>query len=255
MERSGIEALLEQVAQGSLTPELALETLIHLPFSEAGEALIDHHRVIRQRFPEAIYGPGKPTAQVGAIVAEMLDRSSAPVILTRSSIEQVEAMSQAAKQRGVAISITETGDTHTAVARSAQDQGRRVLLITAGSADWFVGAEVEAVLSALGLAPTVLKDRGVAGLQRLLSSSDLLASTEGTVGVAGMEGALASVVGGLVAGPVVAVPTSTGYGASLAGVTALLGMLASCAAGVSVVGIDNGFGAAMAMQRALGAGT
>ena len=243
MERSGIEALLEQVAQGSLTPELALETLIHLPFSEAGEALIDHHRVIRQRFPEAIYGPGKPTAQVGAI------------ILTRSSIEQVEAMSQAAKQRGVAISITETGDTHTAVARSAQDQGRRVLLITAGSADWFVGAEVEAVLSALGLAPTVLKDRGVAGLQRLLSSSDLLASTEGTVVVAGMEGALASVVGGLVAGPVVAVPTSTGYGASLAGVTALLGMLASCAAGVSVVGIDNGFGAAMAMQRALGAGT
>jgi NCAIR mutase (PurE)-related protein len=255
MERSKIEALLVQVAQGSLTPERALETLIHLPFSEAGEALIDHHRVIRQRFPEAIYGPGKAPDQVGAISAEMLDRSSAPVILTRADPDQVEAMNEVARTRGVDVVVTETGVTHTAVARSANDQGRRVLLITAGSADWAVGAEAEAVLKALGLAPTVLKDRGVAGLQRLLSSADLLASTEGTIVVAGMEGALASVVGGLVAGPIVAVPTSTGYGASLSGVTALLGMVASCAAGVSVVGIDNGFGAAMAMQRALGAAT
>jgi pyridinium-3,5-biscarboxylic acid mononucleotide synthase len=253
MERSKIEALLGQVAQGTLTPDLALEALIRLPFSEAGDALIDHHRVIRQRFPEAIYGPGKPDAQVAAIVDDMLTRSSAPVILTRANERQVEAMESSAANHEVDVTVSATGSTYTAVARPAKDQGRRVLLITAGSADWFVGAEVEAVLTALGLAPTVLQDRGVAGLQRLLSETDLLATTEGTVVVAGMEGALASVVGGLVAGPIVAVPTSTGYGASLDGVTALLGMLASCAAGVSVVGIDNGFGAAMALQRALGA--
>lgn len=253
MERSRIEELLTQVAAGSTTPSEALETLIRLPYSDAGEALIDHHRVLRQQFPEAIYGPGKSVALVADIVTEMLERSSAPIILTRASREQVASMEQVSAARGVEVVVTTAGQAFCAVARPAQDQGRRILLITAGSADWPVGAEVEAVLCALGLAPTVLRDRGVAGLHRLLAEPALLTATEGTIVVAGMEGALASVVGGIVPGPVIAVPTSTGYGSSLEGVTALLGMLASCAAGISVVGIDNGFGAAIAMQRALGA--
>ena len=126
------------------------------------------------------------------------------------------------------------------------------MIITAGTADGPVADECAAVLTALGIEPTLLRDRGVAGLHRLIDDFDLITSADATVVVAGMEGALASVVGGLVRGPVIAVPTSVGYGSSFEGITALLAMLSSCAAGVSVVGIDNGFGAALCLVRALG---
>ena len=173
------------------------------------------------------------------------------MILTRADALQEGAAIAAGRTVGLAPTTTSTGDGSTVVFRPAPDRGRRVVVITAGTADGPVADECAAVLSAVGLGPVVLRDRGVAGLHRLVDALDDIADAEAIVVVAGMEGALASVVGGIARAPVVAVPTSVGYGAGLDGVTALLSMMASCAAGISVVGIDNGFGAAMAVVRML----
>jgi NCAIR mutase (PurE)-related protein len=238
-----LRALLDDVRSGSLSPDEAVTRLRHLPFADLGFARVDHHRQLRQGLPEAVYGPGKTPEQCAAIVAELLAQPGGPVLLTRADEAQVEAAT--ARSPGA----VRTGAT---VAWRAQPvRPARVLVLTAGTADLPVAEECVATLSAHGVRPTLVADVGVAGLHRLLVTADELAEADAVVVVAGMEGALASLVGGLTPAPVVAVPTSVGYGASLEGVTALLAMLASCAAGVAVVGIDNGYGAACAVLRIL----
>jgi pyridinium-3,5-biscarboxylic acid mononucleotide synthase len=192
--------------------------------------------------PEAVYGPGKTPEQCVAIVGELLQGGEDPVVLTRASDEQRSAV-EAAHPGGDASGTT-------IVWRAAAPaRPERIVIAAAGTSDGQVAAECEAVLRAYGFSPVRLDDVGVAGIHRVLAHADALAAADAVVVVAGMEGALASVVGGLTAAPVIAVPTSAGYGAAFGGVTALLAMLTSCAQGVSVVGIDNGFGAACAVTR------
>jgi NCAIR mutase (PurE)-related protein len=252
MDTRDVEAILEQVAAGSLTPQEAARLLARLPFSDVGPALVDHHRSLRQGLPEAVYAPGKSPDEVARIAAELLDVGTGPVIVTRADDEQADAVAQVAAAAGVELARVGSPRVGTLTLRPAPKRASRVVVVAAGTADGPVAEECEAVLLAMGFAPTMLRDRGVAGLHRLLDDLDVIAEAEATVVVAGMEGALASVIGGLARGPIIAVPTSVGYGAALEGVTALLAMLSSCAAGVTVVGIDNGFGAAMAVSRSLG---
>jgi len=237
-----LRQLLTSVAAGEVSVAEAADTLRRLPYADLGFALVDHHRPLRQGMPEGVYGPGKTPDECAAIVRELLDHDDGPVVLTRASDLQRDAVLAAAPD----------GEVHglTVVWRARPPtRPERVLVAAAGTADGPVAEECETVLRAHGFAPAGLRDVGVAGLHRLLAHADDVSSAEVVVVVAGMEGALASVVGGLTAAPVVAVPTSTGYGASFGGITALLAMLSSCAQGVTVVGIDNGFGAACAVAR------
>ncbi|MFZ6004632.1 MAG: nickel pincer cofactor biosynthesis protein LarB [Actinomycetota bacterium] len=241
MDEAALQRLLDDVRSGDMHPDDALALLRRLPFADLGFARVDHHRSLRQGVPEAVYGPGKDPAHAAAIVAELLDAGASPVLLTRATGEQAEA----------ALAACPGGLQHgsTVVWRPAAPRPERVVVCTAGTADLPVAEECAAVLAAHGIEPVRLTDAGVAGVHRLLADVDLLTDADVVVVVAGMEGALASLVGGLTPAPVVAVPTSVGYGASLEGVTALLAMLASCAAGITVVGIDNGYGAACAVMR------
>lgn len=242
MDESAIRRLLEQVRAGETTPDDAVDALRHLPYADLGFATVDHHRQVRQGMAEAIYGPGKTADQVARIAAELLARTDqAAVVLTRADAAQIEAATDAnpgAEVRGT-----------TVVWRPAPTRPERVVLLTAGTADLPVADECDATLTAHGLRPARITDVGVAGIHRLLARTDELLDADAVIVVAGMEGALASVVGGLTGAPVVAVPTSVGYGSGLDGVTAMLGMLASCANGITVVGIDNGYGAACAVAR------
>lgn len=252
MDEPELRQLLDDVRSGHCPPDEAVRRLRRLPFADLGFARVDHHRALRQGHPEAVYGPGKSPEQCAAIVAELLGESAGPVVLTRADKEQVVAAAAAAAGGGhEAGLVTPTGTWATVTWRPAAPRPARVLLLTAGTADLPVADECGAVLSVLGFAPIRIADCGVAGVHRLLASADELGEADAVVVVAGMEGALASLVGGITPAPVVAVPTSVGYGASLGGVTALLAMLASCAAGITVVGIDNGFGAACAVARLL----
>jgi hypothetical protein len=221
--------------------------LRRLPFADLGFAKVDHHRQLRQHLPEAVYGPGKTPEQCAALVAELRDGGGV-VLLTRADDVQIEAATRA---NGEAEITRHRAGIATAVWNVAPARSGRIVIVTAGTADLPVATECDATLKALGFAPALIADCGVAGVHRLLATIDELTGADVVVVVAGMEGALASVVGGLTAAPVVAVPTSAGYGAALEGVTALLAMLSSCAAGVTVVGIDNGFGAACAAARML----
>ncbi|HEY8094103.1 MAG TPA: nickel pincer cofactor biosynthesis protein LarB [Acidimicrobiales bacterium] len=241
MDPAALSALLEAVASGEVTPAHAAQQLARLPYADLGFARIDHHRPLRQGMPEAVYGPGKTPEQCAVIVGELLSHEEAPVVLTRASPEQ-QAATLAAHPDGRATATTVTW-------RAAPPRPERIMVVTAGTADGPVADECTAVLQAYGFVPERLDDVGVAGLHRLLAHLDALVSADAIVVAAGMEGALASVVGGLTGAPVVAVPTSTGYGTSFGGITALLAMLSSCAQGVTVVGIDNGFGAACAITR------
>ncbi|MBW3669648.1 MAG: nickel pincer cofactor biosynthesis protein LarB [Actinobacteria bacterium] len=244
MDEPTLRKLLDDVRTGAVHPDDAVSRLRRLPFADLGFARVDHHRVLRQGLPEAVYGPGKTPEHCAAIVAELLaEPDGGPVLLTRADDDQADA-ALARNPGGV-----RTG--RTVVWRPAPERTGRVLVITAGTADLPVAEECTATLTAYGYRPTLLADCGVAGVHRLLATVDELAAADAIVVVAGMEGALPSMVGGLTAAPVVAVPTSTGYGAAFEGVTALLGMLSSCAAGITVVGIDNGFGAACAVARML----
>ncbi|HVA09917.1 MAG TPA: nickel pincer cofactor biosynthesis protein LarB [Acidimicrobiales bacterium] len=252
MDASSLRTLIERVASGACTPDDAVRQLRRLPYADLGFARIDHHRDLRQGMPEAVYGPGKSPEQCDAIMGELLDATTGPVILTRASDDQVKATAMAADALGHDPgTVVETGSTLTMTFRPGEDRQGNVVVVTAGTSDLPVARECSAVLMALGLTPSMKVDCGVAGLHRLLAEVDDLAMADAVVVIAGMEGALASVVGGLTPAPVVAVPTSTGYGAGLEGVTALLSMLASCASGVTVVGIDNGYGAACAVARLL----
>jgi NCAIR mutase (PurE)-related protein len=241
VDEATLRRLLDAVRTGAVHPDDAVAELRRLPFADLGFARVDHHRGLRQGMPEAVYGPGKDPDHASAIVAELLDAGAAPVLLTRASEEQAE----------VALAANPGGVRHgrTLVWRPAAPRPERVVVCTAGTADLPVAEECVAVLAAHGIEAVRVTDAGVAGVHRLLAEAEVLAGADAVVVVAGMEGALASVVGGLTSAPVVAVPTSVGYGASLEGITALLGMLSSCAAGLTVVGIDNGYGAACAVMR------
>jgi NCAIR mutase (PurE)-related protein len=245
MDADGLRALVAAIADGSMTADDAVAALRRLPFADLGFAKVDHHRQLRQGMPEAIYAPGKTPEQCAAIVAELLDADEhTPVLLTRAAPDQIKAV-LAEHASGVVTGAT-------VVWRSREPlRPERIVIAAAGTADLPVADECRIVLSAYGFAPVSLTDVGVAGLHRLLPHVDTLANAHAVVVIAGMEGALASVVGGLTAAPVIAVPTSVGYGAGLNGITALLAMLSSCAAGVTVVGIDNGYGAACAVTRLL----
>lgn len=250
MDDAALRTLVDGLRTGEVTPDDAVAALRRLPFVDLGFARVDHHRALRQGMAETVYGPGKTPEQCAAIVAELLTQPGAsPVLLSRADHRQASA-ALAANPGGRSIGDDERA---TVVWRPAPRRPERVVVVTAGTADLPVARECEATLAAHGFAPVRISDVGVAGLHRVLDAADELAAADAVVVVAGMEGALASVVGGLTAAPVVAVPTSVGYGASLGGVTALLGMLASCASGLAVVGIDNGFGAACAVVRTLGA--
>ena len=243
MDEGALRQLLEDVQSGTMHPDDAVARLRRLPFADLGFARVDHHRALRQGMPEAIYAPGKAAEHCAAIVAELLEHGTGPVLLTRADDLQASA----------ALERNPSGERigRTLVWRSAPERPGRILVLTAGTADLPVAEECVTTLRALGFGPQLLADCGVAGVHRLLATVDEVAAADVIVVVAGMEGALASLVGGLAAAPVVAVPTSVGYGASLEGVTALLAMLSSCAAGITVVGIDNGYGAACAVARIL----
>ena len=252
MDASSLRALIEDVAAGRCTPDDAVRQLRRLPYADLGFARVDHHRDLRLGVPEAVFGPGKTPEHCAAVVDELLSATDGPVLLTRATEDQVKAVIAAATARGLSPSaVAESGSLSTVVFRPAPARQSVVIVITAGTADLPVATECTSVLRALGFAPTQLTDCGVAGLHRLLAELDTLAMAEAVVVIAGMEGALASVVGGLTPAPVVAVPTSTGYGAALEGVTALLAMLSACSSGITVVGIDNGYGAACAIARLL----
>jgi NCAIR mutase (PurE)-related protein len=253
MDEPELRRLLSEVTSGAITADEAVARLHRMPFAELGYAKVDHHRTLRQGRPEAVYAPGKTAEQCAGIVSELLSGSSGPVLVTRATAEQAAACLARCPggEQVPAARALEAGRLATLVWRAAPSRTGRVLVCTAGTADLPVADECVTTLRAYGFQPELLADCGVAGVHRLLASIDVLLEADAVVVVAGMEGALASVVGGLTPAPVIAVPTSVGYGASLEGVTALLAMLSSCAAGVTVVGIDNGFGAASAVARML----
>ena len=252
MDVSTLRALVEQVASGECAPDDAVRQLRRLPYADLGFARVDHHRDLRVGMPEAVFAPGKTPERCASIVEELLRASDGPVLLTRAGDEQVKAASAVAAALGSGPgTVSDSGTFATVAFRQAADRPGSVVVVTAGTADLPVATECLAVLGALGFSARLLTDCGVAGLHRLLPEVDSVAMADAVVVIAGMEGALASVVGGLTPAPVVAVPTSTGYGAALEGVTALLTMLAACSSGISVVGIDNGYGAACAVARLL----
>lgn len=268
MDPASLRRLLDRVADGELSPEEASVALAHLPFADLGNVRLDHHRAVRTGLPEAIYAPSKSPADLSTAVAGMLgvvdgsgtpDASGppgGPVVVSRLTPGQVDDLVAAFADVDGGPTITwgpqqDGGPSATLVWRPAPTRGGNVVVAAAGTADVAVAEECSAVLVAHGVVPTRLTDVGVAGVHRLLGEVEVLQAADVVVTVAGMEGALASVVGGLTGAPVVAVPTSAGYGSSMEGVTAMLAMLASCAPGITVVGIDNGFGAACAAMRLL----
>ena len=243
-------AVLEEVARGSLTPAAALEQFAVAPFESLAFATVDHHRALRQGFPEVVFGAGKQAEQVVAIAVRIAERGDG-FLVTRADDAARQALATRfpdarvnALARTVALAGTVTVPTG----------GGTVLVVTAGTSDLPVAEEAAETLRALGNEVARLTDVGVAGIHRLLARSSELRGARVVIVVAGMDGALPSVVGGLVACPVIAVPTSVGYGAAFGGVAPLLTALNSCAAGVTVVNIDNGFGAAVAASRITHAG-
>jgi NCAIR mutase (PurE)-related protein len=243
MNPSQLRALLAEVASGSLDASAAEHRLLQVlrarPFEDLGFARIDHHRTIRNGFPEVVLGLGKTPAQIAAIAAEIVGRGST-LLITRASQAAYEAV------RAVVPGIAYYPDAAIITLRQKDvSPGKgRILIVAAGTSDLPVAEEAACTAELMGNDIDRLYDVGVAGLHRLLVEQARLETARVIIVVAGMEGALPSVVSGLVAVPVIAVPTSIGYGASFGGIAALLGMLNSCASGVSVVNIDNGFGAA-----------
>lgn len=246
-----LDELLNGVRDGSVSPEDAAERLRSLPFADLGFARVDHHRNLRQGMPEAVLARGKTPEQCAGIVTELLRHDAGPVLLTQANRKQRDAALRAAPGGLVTPRGEDQEDAYFVSWRNASRRDGQIAIVTAGTSDLPVAHECLATLGAFGYAPTLFADCGVAGIHRLLFHERELRKCDAVVAVAGMEGALASVIGGIVAVPVVAVPTSVGYGSSLEGITALLAMLSSCAPGVVVVGIDNGYGAGCAVERLL----
>lgn len=240
MDERDIRNFLEAVRRGTLRLDDAVGRLRQLPFEDLGFAKIDHHRSLRQGFPEVIYAKGKTPAQVGEIARRMIRaRGSHTILITRASkkiFATVKRISRKALFHGNSGTIV--------ITRDATIYGKGlILVVSAGTSDIPVAEEALVTAQAMGNRAEAIYDVGVAGLHRLLTHREALSKARVVICVAGMEGALPSVVAGLVAAPVIAVPTSTGYGSSFGGLTALLAMLNSCTSNVSVVNIDNGFGA------------
>jgi len=246
MDQNLLRALLEEVRAGAVDIDAALDRLRHLPFEDLGFAKVDHHRALRQGYAEVVFAKGKSPAQVAKIVRAMLGHrgSRQNILVTRADASTFTAVrrlnsgtSRAAKFHALSGLIT--------IERNAEISGKgTICVVSAGTSDIPVAEEALLTARMMGNRVEHLYDVGVAGIHRLLEHRTKLTTARVIICIAGMEGALPSVVGGLVAAPVIAVPTSTGYGASFGGVAALLGMLNSCASNVSVVNIDNGFGAA-----------
>ena len=242
MSPDRLRRLLEQVANGDLSPDAALEECRALPFEDLGFAKIDHHRALRSGLPEVIFGEGKSAEQLIAIAKRLLEAGNG-VLITRLDAGKSAAVVEAVPD------LTYFPQARAAVVRaaSAEPTGRgTILVLAAGTSDLPVAEEAALTAEFLGNQVERLYDVGVAGIHRLFAHAAQLRGASVLIVVAGMEGALPSVVGGLVDKPVIAVPTSIGYGASFGGLAALLAMLNSCAAGVTVVNIDNGFGAGVA---------
>lgn len=238
MEQKELRALLQQVAAGSVSVDQAMTHMKTQPFEDLGFAKLDHHRAVRQGAAEVIYGAGKTPEQIARIAQVMLERGQKTVLITRLSQEAADFV--AAR---VPLDYHPMGRVGIAGTMPEPDGAGYVVVATGGTSDMPVAEEAALTAEALGNRVTRLYDVGVAGLHRLLAHGAEIADARAIVAIAGMEGALASVIGGLADCPVIAVPTSVGYGASFGGVAALLSMLNSCASGVSVVNIDNGFGA------------
>jgi NCAIR mutase (PurE)-related protein len=242
VDPEAIKVLLEEVARGETAVDAALARLRDLPFKDLGYASVDHHRALRVGMPEVVFGSGKSLEQIEGIVREIA-RAGQNVLVTRLSDE----LGARLRERVPDLRYDPVSRTGLLTMRAVEKRGRGpIAIVTGGTSD--IPVAEEAAVTALAFGNDVLRlfDVGVAGVHRLLQRRDLLDKASVIIVVAGMEGALASVVGGLVAVPVVAVPTSVGYGASFHGLAALLSMLNSCASGVTVVNIDNGFGAAYA---------
>lgn len=247
MRRERVRDLLARVADGSLAVDGALDTLAAEPTESLGFATIDHHRALRQGFPEVVYGGGKTVEQLVAIASRIAERGDG-VLVTRVAADAVRPLTSALP--GIEHNtLAATAFLRPATAPAAA--AATVLIVTAGTSDLPVAEEAAVTADAMACRVGRLTDVGVAGIHRLLARRDALDGAGVIIVVAGMDGALASVVGGLVRVPVIAVPTSIGYGAAFHGLAPLLTMLNSCAAGVTVVNIDNGFGAAAAAARIL----
>ena len=244
MDQKTTRRILEAVAAGSLTVEEGVEQLKLEPFQDLGFAKLDHHRALRQGAAEVIYGAGKTAEQMIQIVAALRDHGQETILITRLS--QVAAEEIAAVHP---LDYHAMGRVGIVGSLPKPDGDGTVVVATGGTSDMPVAEEAALTAEALGSRVLRVYDVGVAGLHRLLAHAEELMSARAVVAVAGMEGALTSVIGGLVDFPVIGVPTSVGYGASFGGVAALLAMLNSCASGVSVVNIDNGFGAGFLANR------
>lgn len=244
MDPTRLRELLEAVASGTLGSDEAMESLARLPFTEIEDAKIDHHRAVRCGFAEVVFCEGKSPSQVRAIAREMLEHGDV-FLGTRASASHFQKVAQVAADaryfEGPRILLVDRRPTRPSVGH--------IVVATGGTADHTVAEEAAISAEVMGNRVTRLYDVGVAGVHRLLAHTAVLRDANVVVAVAGMEGALPSLVTGLVSCPVVAVPTSVGYGASFGGLAALLGMLNSCASGMSVVNIDNGFGAAALASR------
>ncbi len=238
MNSESIRKLFEQVRGGGLSPDEAVQRLRHLPFEDLGFAKVDHHRALRVGMPEVIFGQGKTPAQIAQIFSR-LTQHEGNILATRASKEQFAAVKKkvkTAKYEELARAIV--------LQRDKKSYGKGIIaVVSAGTSDIPVAEEAVVTAEIMGNEVERLYDVGVAGIHRLLANRRTLVKARVVIVCAGMEGALPSVVGGLVGVPVIAVPTSIGYGAAFKGVAALLGMMNSCASNVSVVNIDNGFGA------------
>jgi pyridinium-3,5-biscarboxylic acid mononucleotide synthase len=237
-----LQSLLQDVRDGGRTVEEAVASLRDLPFSDLGFARVDHHRELRGPLPEVVYAPGKTPAQLGEIVDRLLEQNVGTVLVTRCDEVQRDVVRDAADAAGLAVAEARAAGA-VAIPRSVPPSHGTVVVAAAGTADLPVADEAALTASVCGVTVERLTDVGVAGLHRLLEARAVLEAADAVVVVAGMEGALPSVVGGLVARPVIACPTSVGYGATFGGLTALLAMLSSCALGVSCVNVDDGVGA------------
>lgn len=238
MEQKKLKALLNSVADGSVSVEDAALQLKKEPFEDLGFAKLDHHRGIRQGVAEVIYGEGKTPEQILSIAGTFRDGGQEQIIITRMSTEAAKAVGETIPLQYDSLSkVGIVGDV------PKPDGIGKIVVATGGTSDMPVAEEAAITAEALGNEVVRLYDVGVAGLHRLLANVEELMEARVVIAIAGMEGALASVIGGLVDCPVIAVPTSVGYGAAFGGLSALLSMLNSCASGVSVVNIDNGFGA------------
>jgi pyridinium-3,5-biscarboxylic acid mononucleotide synthase len=238
MDKEKTLALLKQIQQGELSPEEAVLQFKMSPFEDLGYAKIDHHRELRQGVSEVIFGSGKTPEQIIGIVSAMQKRGGENILITRLSPESAKAVAEVISLDYDPVSKIGVASRNIRVTASGT-----VVVATGGTSDIPVAEEAALTAEVLGNKVVRVYDVGVAGVHRLLSRLDVLMDAQVIVAVAGMEGALASVIGGLVDCPVIAVPTSIGYGANFGGLSALLSMLNSCASGVSVVNIDNGFGA------------